>query len=203
MDPACLLWVARFVFPKDYGCHWSIGARNSLPRVPSATAVAWFISVCRAGVLSRRVLLRGPMPPSSGYGRLVGLLLPHLDVIIPNDRPYISRGFLISRRQFVATSSHGAEMMPHETSKPRSQMKHQSGSCSKLQMTFGSPRLFRDTFVFSALLELAAVDQRPSGAGPGAAGKHRSPSTQRGQYFIIRHHGDRLLSHLADAWIEK
>ncbi|CAL8366469.1 unnamed protein product [Boreogadus saida] len=25
-------------------------------------------------------------------------------------------------------------MMPHETSKPRSQMKHQSGSCSKLQM---------------------------------------------------------------------
>ena len=34
------------------------------------------------GVLSRRVLLRGPMPPSSGYGTLVGLLLPHLDVII-------------------------------------------------------------------------------------------------------------------------
>ncbi|CAL8389638.1 unnamed protein product [Boreogadus saida] len=37
MDPACLLWVARSVFPKDYGCHWSTGARNSLPRVPSAT----------------------------------------------------------------------------------------------------------------------------------------------------------------------
>ncbi|CAL8266907.1 unnamed protein product [Boreogadus saida] len=46
------------------------------------------------------------MPPSSGYGRLVGLLRPHLDVIITNDRPYISRGFPISRRQFVATSSH-------------------------------------------------------------------------------------------------
>ena len=58
-------------------------------------------------------------------------------------------------------------------------------------------------FVFPALIELAAVDQRLIGAGPGAAGKHRRPSTQRGQYFIIRHHGDRLLSHLADALIEK
>ena len=29
----------------------------------------------------------------------------------------------------------GAEMMPHETSKPLSQMNHQSGSCSKLQMS--------------------------------------------------------------------
>ncbi|CAL8283263.1 unnamed protein product [Gadus morhua 'NCC'] len=38
-------------------------------------------------------------------------------------------------------------------------------------------------FVFSALIELTAVDQRPSGAGPGAAGKHRRPSTQRGQYY--------------------
>ena len=56
------------------------------------------------GVLSRRVLLHGPMPPSSGYGMLVGLLLPHLDVIIHNDRPYFSWGFPISRRQFVATS---------------------------------------------------------------------------------------------------
>ena len=33
-----------------------------------------------------------------------------------------------------------AEMMPHETSKPRSQMNHQSGSTSKLQMsTLGTP----------------------------------------------------------------
>ncbi|CAL8256094.1 unnamed protein product [Boreogadus saida] len=54
--------------------------------------------------LSRRVLLHGPIPPSSCYGTLVGLLLPHLDVIIRNDRPYFSQGFPISRRQFVVTS---------------------------------------------------------------------------------------------------
>ena len=58
------------------------------------------------GVLSRRVLLRGPMPPSSGYGTLVGLLLPHLDVIILDDRPYISR------RQFVATSLQLVSVLP-------------------------------------------------------------------------------------------
>ena len=64
------------------------------------------------GVMSRHVLLRGPMPPSSGYGTLVGLHLPHLDVIILDDRPYISRGFPISLCQFVATSLQLVSVLP-------------------------------------------------------------------------------------------